>query len=70
MIFRFRSDRAWLDFFRRHFGPVRSAFEGVDGARRDRLESDLLDHIRRFNRSDDGTIVAPVDYIEAILRRA
>jgi SAM-dependent methyltransferase len=68
--FRFRSDHHWLSFFRRHFGPVRSAFDQLDERAAGRLEEDILDHIRAHNRSGDETIVAEVAYSSVVIDRA
>jgi hypothetical protein len=43
------------------------SFEAVGEAGREALESDLLDLIARFNRADDGTMVVPSEYLEAVI---
>ena len=43
------------------------AFEAVGQAGRGALETDLLGLIARFNRTDDGTMVVPSEYLEAVI---
>ena len=60
--FRERSPRAFIDHWRRFYGPTLKAFETVGEAGREALETDLLALIARFNRATDGTMVVPSDY--------
>ncbi len=66
-VFRYRSPAAYLDYWRRYYGPTMKAFEAVGDAGREALEADLLDLIARFNRADDGTMVVPSEYLEAVI---
>ena len=52
-----------------HHGPMLRAFAAVGEAGRGALEADLLDLIARFNRADDGTMVVPSEYLEAVIVR-
>ncbi len=45
------------------------SFEAVGEVGRAALEADLLDLIARFNRADDGTMVVPSEYLEAVIVR-
>ena len=67
MVFRYRSPEAYIAYWRRYYGPTLKAFDAVGEAGRDALEGDLLDLIARFNRADDGTMVVPSEYLEAVL---
>lgn len=67
--FRYASAGAYLDYWRRWYGPTMKTFEAVGEAGRAALESDLLELIGRFNRADDGTMVVPSEYLEAVLVR-
>jgi ubiquinone/menaquinone biosynthesis C-methylase UbiE len=65
--FRYRSPEAYLQYWRRFYGPTLKSFEAVGDAGRAALESDLLDLIARFNQADDGTMVVPSEYLEAVI---
>ena len=67
IVFRYRSPEAYVAYWRRYYGPTLKAFDAVGDAGRDALEADLLDLIARFNRADDGTMVVPSEYLEAVL---
>jgi SAM-dependent methyltransferase len=69
VVFRYRSVRHYLDFLQTHLGPTRETFLALEPARREKLAGELVDLIRRFNRSDDETIVVPSDYLEVIVTR-
>jgi ubiquinone/menaquinone biosynthesis C-methylase UbiE len=68
-VFRYSSPAAYVAFWRRFYGPTLKAFEAVGVAGRDALEWDLIDLIGRFNRADDGTMVVPSEYLEAVIVR-
>jgi ubiquinone/menaquinone biosynthesis C-methylase UbiE len=65
--FRYRSPEAYLDYWRRFYGPTLKAFEAVGEDGREALEQDLLQLIATFNRADDGTMVVPTEYLEAVI---
>jgi len=67
--FRYPSPDHWLAYFREHFGPVERAFAGLDPDGREAFAADLLDIMNRFNRADDGTLVAPAEYLEVVATR-
>lgn len=67
--FRFHSPEHWLEFFRANYGPTQKTFEAIGSSRHADLTHDLLDVIRRFNRSGDATLVAPSDYVEVVADR-
>ena len=68
-VFRYRSPEAYLDYWRRYYGPTMKSFEAVGEVGREALETDLFDLIARFNRADDGTMVVPSEYLEAVVVR-
>ncbi len=68
-VFRYRSPEACLEYWRRYYGPTMKSYEAVGEAGRVALEADLLDLIARFNRADDGTMVVPSEYLEAVITR-
>lgn len=69
-IFRFRSPDHWLEFFRANFGPVHTAFGALDPDGQAAYAQDLLALLDRFNEADDGTLVAPAEYLEVVATRA
>ncbi len=66
-VFRYRSPEAYLEYWRRYYGPTMKSFEAVGEAGRAALETDLLDLIARFNRAYDGSMVVPSEYLEAVI---
>jgi ubiquinone/menaquinone biosynthesis C-methylase UbiE len=67
--FRYRSPEHWLEYFKRWFGPVRSAFEALDEAGRRAIADDLLSMMRRHNMAGDMALVAPSTYLEVVAVR-
>lgn len=68
-VFRDRSPEHYVEYWRRYYGPTLKAFEAVGDAGRAAFEADLLDLIARFNKADDGTMVVPSEYLEAVIVR-
>jgi ubiquinone/menaquinone biosynthesis C-methylase UbiE len=68
-MFRYRSPAHWLEVFKTTYGPVLKAFAALDADKQAALTEDLLALIARFNRADDGTMVAPSDYLEIVITR-
>jgi ubiquinone/menaquinone biosynthesis C-methylase UbiE len=67
-MFRYRSPRHWLDTFRTYYGPMHKAFAALDSGRQESLAEDLLGLAQRFNSATDGSMVAPGEYLEAVIR--
>jgi ubiquinone/menaquinone biosynthesis C-methylase UbiE len=68
-VFRYRSPEHWLEVFRNWYGPVHKAFAGLSPDAQRSLEQDLLGLIEAFNRSGDGTMVVPSEYVEVVVIR-
>jgi ubiquinone/menaquinone biosynthesis C-methylase UbiE len=68
-VFRYRSPEHWLEYFRTYFGPTLRAFAALDAAGQAALARDLLDVTRRFNRSEDHTLVMSGEYLEVVAVR-
>jgi ubiquinone/menaquinone biosynthesis C-methylase UbiE len=68
--FRYRSPGHWLEVFRTYYGPLLKVFEALPSAARPEFEQEVLDLIGRFNRSGDGTMVVPGEYLEVVVTRA
>ena len=65
--FRYRSTEHFMDVFKTYYGPMLKAFAALDEHNQMRLAADLRDLIARLNHADDGTIVVPSEYLEAII---
>jgi SAM-dependent methyltransferase len=68
-VFRYRSPQHFLDIFRTYYGPVLKAFAALDAAKQGGLQHDLLALIAMMNRSGDGTMVVPSEYLEVIVTK-
>ena len=66
-VFRDRSPQHFIEYWRQFYGPTLKAFETVGDTGRAALEADLLELIGRFNRAEDGTMVVPSEYLEAVI---
>jgi SAM-dependent methyltransferase len=67
--FRYRSPEHWLEVFKTYYGPLLKAFGALEPASQDALQSDLLSLVGRFNRSGDGSMVVPSEYLEVVISR-
>jgi ubiquinone/menaquinone biosynthesis C-methylase UbiE len=65
--FRYRSPEHFLDVFKTYYGPVLKAFAALDEQKQKSLASDFHDLISRMNQADDGTMVVPSEYLEAVI---
>jgi SAM-dependent methyltransferase len=65
--FRDRSPAHFVEYWRTFYGPTLKAFDAVGESGRVALEADMVDLIDRFNRADDGTMVVPNEYLEAVI---
>ena len=68
-VFRYRSVRHYLEVVQTQLGPTRETLLALDPARREDLLGDLEALVGRFNRSNDGTMVVPSDYLEVVVDR-
>ena len=68
-VFRYRSPEHWLEVFRNYYGPTLKAFAALDAPAQAALERDLLALIDQLNRSGDGTMVVPSEYLEIVITR-
>jgi SAM-dependent methyltransferase len=67
--FRYRSADHWLDVFRTYYGPMLKAFAALAPEAQTALERDLHVLIAQFNRSSDGSMVVPGEYLEIVITR-
>ena len=68
-VFRYRSPEHWLEVFKTFYGPVLKTFAALEPAAQAALESDLKALIGQFNRSGDGSMVVPSEYLEIVITR-
>lgn len=66
---RYASAEHWLEIFRTWFGPMKSAFAALDVDGQAALARDLLDLVRRSDRSGGGSLVLPSEYLELMATR-
>jgi hypothetical protein len=52
---------------RRHYGPTIRTCDALDDAGKVALERDILDLVAQFNRANDGSMVVPSEYLEAVI---
>jgi SAM-dependent methyltransferase len=69
VFYRGDSPEAFTAHFRKFFGPVVKAFEGLDAAGQAELESELTTLLRQLNGTDDGTVYMPVQYLEIVVSK-
>ena len=68
-VFRFRSQKHWVEVFRNYYGPVVKAFAAIDAKAQEALEADLLALLDKFDVARDGTLVVPSEYLEVIVTK-
>ena len=68
-MFRYRSTEHFLDVFKTFYGPVLKAFAALEPAKQDELRDDLSALIARLNRSGDGTMIVPGEYLEVVITK-
>ncbi len=68
-VFRYKSPQHWLEIFRNYYGPTLKAFAAIDPEARTALESDLYALLGKFNVAQDGTLVVPSEYLEAVITK-
>ncbi len=66
--FRYRSAAHWLEVFRTFYGPMHKAFGALDAMQQESLAADLIALAEKFNRATDGTLVAPSEYVEVVIK--
>ncbi len=69
-VFRYRSPEHFIEVFARFYGPILKAFEGLDALRRAEFAIDLRGLLESENRSENGGLVIPGEYLEVVLTRA
>ena len=67
--FRYRSPAHFLEVFRTYYGPTHKAFLALDETAAASLAEDILRLIDTHNVAEDGSMVAPADYLEIVITR-
>jgi ubiquinone/menaquinone biosynthesis C-methylase UbiE len=68
-VFRYRSPAHWIEVFRTYYGPMNKAFGALDAPKQAVFMQDLQALIDKGNRSGDGTLVLPSEYLEVVIER-
>jgi SAM-dependent methyltransferase len=64
--YRYRSVAHWMEVLGTYFGPIVTALQSLDVAGQQGLAQEIIGLLERYNRATDGTLVAPVEYLEAV----
>jgi SAM-dependent methyltransferase len=67
-VFRYHSAAHFLEVFRTFYGPLHKAFAALDADKQAALADDVIALAEQFNRATDGTLVAPSEYIEVVIK--
>jgi len=65
--FRYASPAHWIQVFRDYYGPLTKAFGALDPDGQQALEADIVAMLERFNVAGDASLVAPAEYLEAVI---
>jgi ubiquinone/menaquinone biosynthesis C-methylase UbiE len=67
--FRYRSPAHWIEVFRTYYGPMNKTYAALDAEKQAAFTHDLLALMERRNRSGDGTLVLPSEYLEVVIEQ-
>jgi ubiquinone/menaquinone biosynthesis C-methylase UbiE len=67
--FRYKSPAHWTEVFKTYYGPTNRAFASLDALKQAALEADILALLQRLNRSTNGTLIVPGEYLEVVITR-
>jgi SAM-dependent methyltransferase len=59
----------WVEFMKTNFGPALQAFGSCTPDAQKALAEEMRALIQEFNRSQNGTVLAPSDYLEIVVTR-
>jgi SAM-dependent methyltransferase len=68
-VLRYRSTAHWIDVFRTYYGPLSRTFGALDADAQAAFHKELLALMEGGNRSGDGTLVLPSEYLEVVIER-
>lgn len=64
--FRYPSVEYYLEVLREYLGPTRETFLDLEPEQQENLTQDVTELVEGFNRSGDGTMIVPSDYVEVV----
>jgi ubiquinone/menaquinone biosynthesis C-methylase UbiE len=67
--FRYPSAEAFVEYFRKYYGPTLKAFESLEEGGQEALARDLEELLEEWNTSGDETLVVWSDYLEVVALR-
>ncbi len=68
--FRYRSAADFFETFKTVYGPTLKAWEALDDDGRTSFQAQLIAHAEQANRSTDGTLAVPSEYVEVVATRS
>jgi SAM-dependent methyltransferase len=68
-LWRFPSAEHQVEYFGSFHGPTTKALQALEPDRAGALKTELLEVARRFDVSEDDTLVLRLDYLEAVVRK-
>jgi ubiquinone/menaquinone biosynthesis C-methylase UbiE len=68
--FRYLSPEHFIEVFRTYYGPMNKTYGALDAEKQAAFTRDLLALMERGNRSGDGTLVLPSEYLEVVIERS
>jgi SAM-dependent methyltransferase len=68
-LWRFPSAEHQVEFFATFYGPTAKTLDALGPGRAGSLRADMLDVAKRFDVSDDATLVLRMDYLEAVIHK-
>ena len=69
-VFRYQSARHWVETFRAYYGPTLKAFGSLDPEGQEALAEDLVALANECDRSTNGSLAVPSEYLEIVAVRA
>jgi len=68
-LWRFPSAEHQAEFFATFYGPTNKALATLGADRAAALKADMVKVARRFDTSDDDTLVLRMDYLQAVIHK-
>jgi ubiquinone/menaquinone biosynthesis C-methylase UbiE len=65
--FRYHAPEHWIEVFRTYYGPMNKTYAALDAEKQAAFTRDLLALMERGNRSGDGSLVLPSEYLEVVI---